>query len=63
MDKGKGGVHKYENDMDVICASSLAPGGGRGAVVGVVRVQRTEGGRGVGEPVTVVVVRPEKEDG
>ena len=36
----------------------LAPGGGRGAVVRVVRVQRPQAGSGVGEPVAVVVLGP-----
>ena len=40
----------------------LAAGGGGGAVVRVVRVQRPEGGGRVGEPVPLVVLRPEGRD-
>ena len=40
----------------------LGPGGGGGPVVRVVRVQWPEGGRGLGEPVPVVVVGPEREE-
>ena len=40
----------------------LAARGGGGAVVRVVRVQRPEGGGRVGEPVPLVVLRPEGRD-